>query len=313
MKGKRQPGMAHAGGALHHVLMPKILGPSAGPKGGPEEGGPNRAQALSVRHMFAPAQSPTVGGRPRLAMKNARLALLLGVASSVTVVLLFPYLLVLIPKLGTTPIPLWLLVPIQAVQGGVQLFLAAWLGLYLGAPIGLDSPLLRAWVYRQPQSPDAPRPRFLLAVALGLGVGSALVIMDRFLFMPRQPEVIRNLGATIAQWKGLLASFYGGIGEEVLTRQFFMSLIAWLLFRVTRSRHTAVFVASAVVAAVAFAAAHLPAAAQLAPLDTWVVSRVLVLNSIAGVAFGLLFWRRGLEHAMVAHFCADLVLHVLAP
>jgi hypothetical protein len=25
----------------------------------------------------------------------------------------------------------------------------------------------------------------------------------------------------------------------------------------------------------------------------------------------LLYWRRGLEHAMCAHFCADIVVHVL--
>jgi hypothetical protein len=29
--------------------------------------------------------------------------------------------------------------------------------------------------------------------------------------------------------------------------------------------------------------------------------------------FGWLYWRRGLEAAIVAHFAADLVLHVAAP
>ena len=37
----------------------------------------------------------------------------------------------------------------------------------------------------------------------------------------------------------------------------------------------------------------------------------VVLNSLAGIAFGWLYWRRGLEAAMIAHFAADLVLHVL--
>jgi membrane protease YdiL (CAAX protease family) len=36
-----------------------------------------------------------------------------------------------------------------------------------------------------------------------------------------------------------------------------------------------------------------------------------VLNSLAGLVFGWLYWRRGLKAAMVAHFSADLVLHVL--
>jgi membrane protease YdiL (CAAX protease family) len=41
------------------------------------------------------------------------------------------------------------------------------------------------------------------------------------------------------------------------------------------------------------------------------IARALILNGIPGIAFGWLYWRRGLEAAMVAHFSADLVLHVL--
>ena len=66
-------------------------------------------------------------------------------------------------------------------------------------------------------------------------------------------------------------------------------------------------------AALLFGAGHLPAAAQVWPLDAIVVARVLLLNALAGVVFGWLYWKRGLEVAMLAHFSADLVLHVVAP
>ena len=33
----------------------------------------------------------------------------------------------------------------------------------------------------------------------------------------------------------------------------------------------------------------------------------------AVIAFGWLYWRRGILLAMVAHFSADIVLHVLPP
>jgi membrane protease YdiL (CAAX protease family) len=42
-----------------------------------------------------------------------------------------------------------------------------------------------------------------------------------------------------------------------------------------------------------------------------VVGTVL-LNAIGGVVFGWLYWRRGIEAAMVAHLTADLTLHVVA-
>ena len=58
---------------------------------------------------------------------------------------------------------------------------------------------------------------------------------------------------------------------------------------------------------------HLPAADRLWGLEPVVVLRTLLLNGMAGVAFGWLYWKRGIEMAMLAHFSADIVLHVLAP
>jgi hypothetical protein len=51
----------------------------------------------------------------------------------------------------------------------------------------------------------------------------------------------------------------------------------------------------------------------LAPLTPVVVARALVLNGVAGATFGVLYWRAGLEAAMVAHVAADVVLHGVGP
>jgi membrane protease YdiL (CAAX protease family) len=37
------------------------------------------------------------------------------------------------------------------------------------------------------------------------------------------------------------------------------------------------------------------------------------LNGLGGLAFGWLYWKRGLESAIMAHFSADIVLHVITP
>ena len=63
----------------------------------------------------------------------------------------------------------------------------------------------------------------------------------------------------------------------------------------------------------ALTTAVLGARAKLWGLDTVVVLRTLLLNGIAGVVFGWLYWKRGLEMAMLSHFSADIVLHVIAP
>jgi membrane protease YdiL (CAAX protease family) len=49
------------------------------------------------------------------------------------------------------------------------------------------------------------------------------------------------------------------------------------------------------------------------PINAAVILYLLSLNGIASLLFGYLFWRHGLESAMVAHFCADIVLQVIAP
>jgi hypothetical protein len=51
--------------------------------------------------------------------------------------------------------------------------------------------------------------------------------------------------------------------------------------------------------------------ALLAPLTALVVIRTVVLNGLIGIVCGWLYWKRGLESAMISHFSADLILHVL--
>jgi membrane protease YdiL (CAAX protease family) len=68
-----------------------------------------------------------------------------------------------------------------------------------------------------------------------------------------------------------------------------------------------------ILVALLFGLGHLPATATLVPLTSLVVIRAVVLNGPASLAFGYLYWAHGLESAMLAHFTADVVLHVIMP
>lgn len=63
--------------------------------------------------------------------------------------------------------------------------------------------------------------------------------------------------------------------------------------------------------AIAFGVGHLPFASLFIPMTAFVVVAALLLNGIAGIAFGYLFRTRGLEAAMIAHFTADFVINVV--
>lgn len=43
----------------------------------------------------------------------------------------------------------------------------------------------------------------------------------------------------------------------------------------------------------------------------WIIFLAVLLNALGGVVFGWLFWQYGLETAILVHFVADVVLHVI--
>lgn len=113
-------------------------------------------------------------------------------------------------------------------------------------------------------------------------------------------------------WTGLLASFYGGINEEVQLRLFLFSLV-YFLFRLiskTQLRLTFLWLTN-IITAFIFGLGHLPAAFQLIEPSAFEISRILILNGIPSLIFGYLFWTRGLWTCMFAHFIADIIIHVI--
>ena len=112
------------------------------------------------------------------------------------------------------------------------------------------------------------------------------------LLPPSQVEMTDIAGGRSALY-GLLASFYGGVVEEVQLRLFLMTLIAWSATWLVRRQagfdgtlSPRIAWAAILVAALAFAAGHLPAAAAIWGLDTGVALRTVLLNGLGGVVFG---------------------------
>ncbi len=254
--------------------------------------------------------------RPISALDDFKVAAAWGVLAAVSAAAVMPYLAQLMPgRFAQLPLPFGVLVAIQSMQALVLLGVLAWLGLRMGHRVGLGSPVLHAWLIRRAR-PDwsqlRPGRSALLGGAAGLGVVALSTLVDPLLPPMLNPPA--ETSAHVSALNGLLASFYGGIAEELQLRLFLMTLLVWIVARLRRNPPSArTYWAAAVVAALLFGAGHLPAAAHVWGLDASVVARTLLLNGIAGLVFGWLYWKRGLEMAMLGHFCADLVLHVAVP
>ncbi|HEY0754952.1 MAG TPA: CPBP family glutamic-type intramembrane protease [Ktedonobacteraceae bacterium] len=210
--------------------------------------------------------------------------------------------------------PLWVLALLQGAQGCVLMGVATGLGLLIAHHIGLGAPLLEGLLAGKSVTTQA---QAIIMPALIFGGASAavLLLLEITVFWPRLPPVMRTTFPIPALWKRFLACFYGGIDEELLCRLFLLSLLAWLIglaWHVPDGKPAlgALWLAN-ILAAVIFGLGHLPATAALVKLTPLLIGRAILLNGIVGVVFGYLFWQYGLEAAILAHFTADLVLHVI--
>jgi hypothetical protein len=254
---------------------------------------------------------------------NRREFLVLWIASIIGVVAIIPYSLTLqAPILEGLPISLAVLLPIQVGENAAIFAVAVAGGLFLAARIGLGAPILEAYLARQEVT---DRIKAILIPSIALGVIASLIIigLDATVFGPalvaelgKTSEALSRVSIQPPAWQGFLASFYGGIDEEIAMRLFLLSLFVFIGKFVShtddgRPTLPVLWIAN-ILAAILFGLGHLPGTATLIPITPLVAARAVVLNGLAGIAFGYLYWTRGLESAMLSHFSADMILHVIS-
>lgn len=213
-----------------------------------------------------------------------------------------------------TKLPQPVLWAISLVQNGVLLALAVGVGLLAAHSVGLGAPWIEAIFANRPLPANLPGLCAISAI-VGILIGAAIFLLDDWIFLPRLPKALSTADTNPEAWKGALASLYGGIDEEIFLRLFLMSALTWLITRFLGGGIVpdwSVWLAI-ILAALIFGLGHLPATAQITPLTPFIITRALLLNGLGGIVFGFLYWRFGLEMAMLAHFSADLVLHWISP
>jgi len=183
---------------------------------------------------------------------------------------------------------------ITAIQGaGYGIFLGA-AGIWLGKKTGL-------W---RDEKKITKKPLIAsLVVAL---VGGSVLILSDLLFFGHYSQVIMDSYSVKPTIPYLIASvIYGGVIEEVMLRLFWLTLVAFILWKVLDRKHerpsTWVLIVANVIASLLFAAGHLPATAELIGLSPMIVFRCFLLNGGVGLMFGWLYRKYGLRYAMIAH------------
>ena len=149
------------------------------------------------------------------------------------------------------------------------------------------------------------RKPFMIAIIAGIIGGLVMILLDIF-FFGQYSEVIMNSYAEKPTILFVLASVtYGAVIEEVMLRLFWMSLIAFVFYKLFEKKKekpaTAVLVLANVITAFMFAAGHLPTTFMLLGNDPLVIFRCFMMNGGLGLLFGFLYRKYGLRYAMIAH------------
>ena len=183
---------------------------------------------------------------------------------------------------------------VSALQYAGYGLVLGFFGIFLGKKIGL-------W---KDETSITKKP-LIVSVLVGVAGGLVLILSD-LLYFGKYVEAIMNSYAVKPTFAYILgAVICGGVVEEVMLRLFMMSLIAFILHKVLGKKNekpaVAVLVVANIVAAVLFAAGHLPATAALMGITPMILFRCFLLNGGFGLLFGYLYRKYGLRYSMIAH------------
>lgn len=102
---------------------------------------------------------------------------------------------------------------------------------------------------------------------------------------------------------------YGGITEELMIRYGFMTFIVWLVSKIFGKLNNQTYIIGIAVSTILFAIGHFPVVFSAVPDPSFILFLyVFIGNSIAGVFFGWLYWKKGLEAAIVGHMFTHIVM-----
>lgn len=187
----------------------------------------------------------------------------------------------------------------------VENLLAAELGIVVGLLLSARTGLAKSaiWGEKQSASPEPGRllPTVVQSAAIGFALALAIMATAWLLLVYLRPGPTEELGWMT--WKRALAGVSAGVIEELFFRMGVMTAIVWVVVRLTRQTQAGLRAVwtGAVISAVLFAAAHF----NFGP--------ALISYLSIGLMCAWLYWRRGLEAAIVGHASFDVAISVLAP
>ncbi len=201
-----------------------------------------------------------------------------------------------IPLLRATQRPIeppWFWVVVTLISAGVLGISLLW-----ASRTGLGAPLLEGRLPSEALSP-------------WLRTGLAFTVLIILIGLPL--SLWLNLNVDRASYPAgyllVLASVKAGIVEELANRFFLVSLLTWLGGFFSRSSDgrpaRGVYWGAILLAGLIFGWAHVDARLGIPGAPFGALAGVMALSTFLGISFGWLYWKLGIEWAILAHFAYD--------
>ncbi|WP_194775376.1 CPBP family intramembrane glutamic endopeptidase [Pararhodonellum marinum] len=227
---------------------------------------------------------------------------MLGMLSMLTVDIPLPDEILSVLGDQFTPFQIKLLILINPT---IILIVAVLVGTLLYQKVNLSVPIIEKFLGIKEDTIQIPQ-IILYGVSGGILTGMALSILGLLkLISPSEFELLSGqLHLTLA------ARFlYGGITEEIFMRFGLMTLLVWLTAKLSKGLKPIVYWIGIILSSLIFAVGHFPVVFQTVGNPSIVmISYVLLGNTIGGLVFGWLYWKKGLESAFLAHIFAHVVM-----
>jgi Type II CAAX prenyl endopeptidase Rce1-like len=222
-------------------------------------------------------------------------------------------LIAMLPVPAGTKIPaIPVLKLLSLIQPAIILSVAVLVGVIFASKVGLSSPVAEA-AASGGDSVSAFKKQIVPGIVGGLAGGIAIVLVALVSKPFLSPVVVARIGEFGKVLPLPTRLLYGGIMEELLMRWGLMTLLVWVAWRLFQKRQgrpkPAYFVGAIVISSLVFGIGHLPVAFMLFPDITFALTLFVIIgNSAFGLIAGYLYWKKGLESAMIAHALTHVIL-----
>ena len=226
----------------------------------------------------------------------------IGILSTLTMDLVFPEKIQIVIDKMFTP---WEFKLISLINPTILLLIFVIIGTIIYDKVNFKLPIIESLISKKKVS---DKNEILKYGIIGGVISGILMTLISVIFTPFLPIEFIEIGEKFKP--GIITKFlYGGLTEEILIRFGLMSLIVWIIFKITGKLNPIIYWIGIIISAIVFGFGHLPLVYTLIETPTTELLLYIILgNSVGGIIFGWIYWKKGLESAMIAHIFAHILM-----